>query len=232
MTSSPTPPRFDAYRNIHKALRAAMFDTVQRLGRLDDDAEEFGAALDQADRLLALLGGHVKHENEHIHAAIEAHTPGGARRTEEEHHDHVESIAALQAEVAALRALGPGARPELAHRLYLDFAEFAAENLQHMRVEELQTNAQLWALYSDAELAAIHDRLLASIEPPAMMEAMGWMARGLALPELAAVLGEIRRKAPAPAFGALLDHVRRHAGPARWSRLAQALALPAAPALA
>jgi len=56
-------------------------------------------------------------------------------------------------------------RAALAQRLYRHLALFIGENLQHMQVEETENNAALWALYSDDELAAIHDRLLASVPP-------------------------------------------------------------------
>ena len=218
-----TSPRHDPYRNIHKGLRAAMFDAVHCVGAADvDDAAGLSAALDKVERLLRLMGAHVKHENEYLHTAIEARTAGGARRTANDHQEHVDALAALSAQAAALR--GPGGRAESLHRLYLDLAEFVAENLRHMRVEETDNNAQLWALYGDDELVAIHDRLLASVEPAVMADAIAWMGRGLSLRELAELLEEIRRKAPAPAFEALLAQVRHAVDPARWSLLSRALA--------
>jgi len=217
-------PRHDLYRNIHKGLRAAMFDTVARIGRTDaGDVAATSATLDQADRLLAFMGAHVRHENEHVHAAIEARTPGGARRTADDHHEHAESLAALRAQVVGMRGLVGAAAADAMHRLYLDLAEFVAENLQHMRVEETQNNAQLWFLYSDAELAAIHDRLLASVDPATMAEAVGWMARGLSLPELVVLVTEARASVPAPAFEAMLELIGLQVDAARWTALNRAL---------
>jgi hypothetical protein len=104
MTTSRPAPRHDAYRNIHKGLRVAMFDTVHRIGRLDvADTGELQAALDQAESLLRLMAQHLKHENEHMHTALEARAPGAARRTADDHVEHLESLDALGAQVAALR---------------------------------------------------------------------------------------------------------------------------------
>lgn len=225
MNPSHMAARHDPYRHIHKGLRAFMFDTLHRIGRMDaGDAAELRSALDQADRLLTFMAAHVKHENEHMHTAIEAGTPGGARHTADDHGDHIESLAALREQVAALRNADAAARDALAHRLYLDLAEFTAENLSHMRVEETHNNQQLWTLYSDAELEAIHDRLLASVEPPTMMEAVTWMARSLSVPELAGMLADAKAKVPAPAFEAALETARRQVEPARWLRVKDALA--------
>jgi len=221
--TSPTP-RHDLYRNIHKGLRAAMFDTVARIGRTDPaDATETSATLDQVDRLLAFMSAHVRHENEHVHTAIEARTPDGARRTADDHHEHAESLASLRAQVLGMRGLVCGAAADAMHRLYLDLAEFVAENLQHMRIEETHNNARLWLLYDDAELVAIHDRLLASVDPATMAEAVGWMARGLSLPELVTLVTEARAKVPAPAFEAMLELIGLQVEPARWTALNRAL---------
>ena len=224
MIANPTSPRHDLYRNIHKGLRGAMFETVLLVGRTDPaDTAAVDAMLAQVERLLAFMGAHVKHENEHVHTAIEARTPGGARRTTDDHHEHVESLAALRAQAAALRGLEGDAVAPALHALYLDACEFVAENLRHMRVEETHNNAQLWFLYDDAELAAIHGRLLASVEPATMGEAVSWMARELNLPELVDLVMEARATAPAPAFDAMLALIERQVEPARWTALTCAL---------
>lgn len=224
MIATPSSSRHDIYRNIHKGLRGMMFETVLLVGRTSPaDATAVAATLDEVERLLAFMAAHVKHENEHVHTAIEARTPGGARRTTDDHHEHVESLDTLRAEVAALRSLAGDTVGPALHRLYLDLCEFVAENLQHMRVEETHNNAQLWSLYSDPELGAIHARLLASVEPGVMAEAITCMARGLSLPELLDLVLDARANAPAPAFDAMLELIESQAGPARWSALAAAL---------
>ena len=98
---------------------------------------------------------------------------------------HQDSLATLREQSAALRTVAPAARGELAHALYLALSSLIAENLEHMLVEETKNNEHLWALYSNDEVIAIHGRLLSAAEPSVMMEAIGWMARGLSVPELA-----------------------------------------------
>ena len=221
-------PRLDAYVLIHKALRRFMGDTLTRLGAVDPaDGEELGAALDGVDELLAFMRSHLQHENDFLHTAIEARRPGGARHTADDHLLHQEAIGALEDESRALRTAPAERRAPLALRLYRHLAEFVGENLQHMQVEETRNNAELWALYSDAELEAIHDRLVASIPPAEMALVARWMGAALSVPELAALFGDIRGKAPAPAFEALLGVARTQLDERRWARLAQALGLPA-----
>jgi len=224
MTSANAAARHDLYRFIHKGLRAALFDSVRALGLLDaDDAGERERVLDRAERLLALLAAHVKHEDDFVHRAIEARQPGGAQHTAGDHREQFETLQALRAEIDAVRRAVPAELQLRLHRLYRHFALLAAENLEHMNVEETHNNELLWSLYSDDELDALHDRLLAASEPHMKVEAIGWIAEALNPHELAALLGDMRRKLPAPALAGVLGLMRERLTPQRWTRLAQTL---------
>jgi hypothetical protein len=230
--ASATAARLDLYTTIHKALRAFMGHVLQRVGNMDvNDAAERGPALDGVESLLALMRSHLRHEDDFIHTAIEARRPGGARHTADDHRMHAEALADLEDEARALRVAHEAHRAALAQRLYRHLATFIGENLQHMHAEETQNNAALWALYSDDELADLHDRLIASIAPDEMALAVRWMAAALSIDELAGLFGEMQKKAPPPAFEALLDVARRQLDERRWARLARALGRAPVPGL-
>jgi hypothetical protein len=225
-------PRMDMYSGIHKAIRALMADTLLAVGRMDaDDDLELAQTSERVLQLLDFCTSHLKHENEFVHAAIEARAPGASERIAHEHGEHQEHIAALGKLVASLRACAPGQRAAVAQELYRDLALFIADNFQHMHVEETAHNAVLWARYTDAELVEIHDRLVASIPPAEMMMVARWMVPFLNPAERIGVLSGVRQNAPAPAFQAILDTVRPHVTENEWAKLARGLALPAAPGL-
>lgn len=232
--SSSTPavaaastPRVDLYAPIHKALRAFMGDTLGRIGRIDgDDRADFDAALGQLETLLDLCRSHVVHENHDIHTAIEARRPGASTRVESEHDEHLEAIAALGADVAALRALPTAAA---AHRLYRQLALFVADNFRHMNVEETVHNQALWAAYDDAELLGIHARLLASVPPAEMALVLRWMVPAMTPAERAGMFGGMQQQMPAPALQGLLDTVRPHLDDTAWAKLARALGIAPVP---
>lgn len=224
--------RFDMYCSIHKALRQFMAHTLGHLGALDvDDADERHAVLDGVDTLLQAMRSHLQHENDFLHTAIEARRPGGARPTADEHLQHLDAIVNLEDESRALRDAPEAQRAPLALALYRHLAEFVGDNLVHMQVEETRNNAELWALYTDDELVAIHDRLLAIIPPAEMALLARWMAAALSVAELAVLFADLRQKAPPPAFEALLDVARAQIDGRRWAQLARALGRPAVPGL-
>jgi hypothetical protein len=219
-----THARLDVYTAVHKALRLFMGDTLSRLGRVDvTDAEDLARTVDQLDELLAELRQHVRNENDFVHAAIEARRPGGAARTSGDHAEHVAEIAALQADARALRLAAIGQRPTLALRLYRKLANFVAENLHHMQIEESQNNATLWSLYSDAELVDLHDAILASLQPREMATVAHWMARALTPQELASMCLDMRTKMPPEPFVSLFELICKGLDAARQTKLERAL---------
>ena len=233
-TSSAAPsatrtPRYDIYAGIHRALRLFMTDTLGRLSWMDcGDAAETTAALNQLDSLLVFCRKHLEHENSFLHTAIEARRPGASQRVAGEHVEHLEEIAALQAEAASLRA-APTAPAAL--RLYRHLALFIAENFHHMQVEEGAHNESLWAAYSDTEIMAIEQRLVATLDPAEQALVLRWMAPALPPAERAAWLSDMRRQMPPAAFAMVLDGARAALNDTAWAKLARALGVPPVPGL-
>jgi hypothetical protein len=218
--------RMDLYVSIHKALRSFMTDTLARIGRIDvADVADRDAALGQLDELLALCLAHLQHENEFVHTAIEARQPAGSRRIAEEHVEHAGSIAALQGESAALRDAEAADADRLALRLYRHLALFVAENFQHMHIEETVHNALLWQHYSDAELGALHGRLMASISPQEHLLVARWMVPASTPAERATIVGGAKAQMPPEALLGVMRVVRPHVDDAGWAKLAAAIGI-------
>jgi hypothetical protein len=231
-TTAAPAQRLDLYVGIHKALRHFMTDTLHRVGRMDaNDADDLRRTLGQFEELMDLCEQHVHHENDFVHAAIEARQPRGAARTADDHVEHFAHIAALRAEARSMAQSESSARPALALRLYRHLALFVADNFQHMNVEETQNNATLWANYRDDELMALHHRIVSSLPPEENLQVMRWMIPASTPAERAQVLGGMRAGAPAEAFAAVIDAVRPHLDDRAWDQLARALGIPQQPGL-
>jgi iron-sulfur cluster repair protein YtfE (RIC family) len=225
--------RYDLYQPIHKGLRDFMGDTLSRVGRVDVfDVEDLARTFAQLEALLNFFVKHLMHENEFLHSAIRARLPAAAARTTDDHREHLQTIESLRLEARAVPATPERERPARALRLYRHLALFVAENLQHMHIEETANNAALWAHYSDAELMAIHKRLLDSIEPADQMETLRWMLPALNPQQRAAVLGDIQAEAPPEVLDAVIGTVRPHLAMRDWSKLARSLGIPAQAGLA
>jgi hypothetical protein len=231
-TPAHAVPRFDLYGPIHKALRSFMGSTLVDVGSLDvDDEPRMTATLAQLDGLLDFCLGHIRHENDFVHAAIEARRPSGSARTASDHVEHLDSIEALRAEVRALAQAAPTARQGLALRLYHHFSLFVAENLQHMHTEETVNNTELWSLYSDQELAAIHEELLANVGPDEFMRVLRWMVPAINPAERAGMMLDAKRKSPPEAFLSLVQTLRPLLDDNAWGKLTRAVGVSSQPEL-
>lgn len=217
-------PRADIYGPIHKALRRYFSHVMLAMGSVDvhDDAE-LQAACALVEELLGVLRGHLQHENDFLHAALEARAPGSTARTAGDHKEHEEAFAALASDVGILRAALPATRQRLADRLYRHLSLFVAENLEHMHVEETVVTQQLWTSYSDAELHAIHDALVASLTPAEHEWTLRWMLPAINAGERAGMLMGMRAGMPAEAFAGVLQAARGLLEPRDWDKLAKAL---------
>lgn len=219
-------PRLDMYSGIHKALRACMADALLVLGRADvQDEQDLAQATGRVLELLDFCQGHVRHENEHVHRAMEARASGSSASVAHEHEQHLQHIGSLRTLAQALAAAASALRPVLAQQLYRELALFVADNFRHMHVEETAHNAVLWARYTDAELAEVHDALVASIPPAEMMQIARWLVPNLNPAERLGLLADMQAKAPASAFQALLDGLRPHLADQAWAQLVRGLGL-------
>ncbi len=230
MDSLTSPPRYNMYGFIHKALRGFMSDMLVRLGRMDvTDAAELDATLDELRDLMGFCLTHLDDENRFVHPALEAAQPGSAVRIATEHHHHQHDIELLLEKASGLQAHRdhPSMCEGLATELYRAFAIFVAGNLVHMDYEEREHNAVLWAHYTDAQLRAIEGELVASLPPAARMLGMRWMLPSISHLERTRLIVGMRAHAPAEAVGGVLALARARLTEADWHKLDAALA-PAA----
>ena len=230
--SAPVAPRMDLYALIHKALRAQMSDALLTLGCADcTDADDLARAVHTVTVLMDACAAHVQHEEHFVHPAIEARAPGASASVAHDHQEHLTEIAQIRAAALALPAAAAPVRDAMALALYRRLALFVAHNFEHMHVEETAHNAVLWSRYTDAELMAIHDALVASIPPQQMMATLRWMAPAMTPFERTMVLGDMQQHAPAPAFEAAMDVARTHLDSGSWAKLARSLGVPVVPGL-
>ncbi|WP_404383103.1 hemerythrin domain-containing protein [Caenispirillum salinarum] len=221
--------RYDIYRPIHKGLRAFMAETMVAVGRMDAaDATDTAEVLARVRGLLDICHGHLRHEEDHVHPAMEARVPGSTAGTEAEHHDHRAGLDAVsRAAEAVAAAPSPETRAEAGHALYLALARMVGENLTHMDMEEDRNNAILRAAYTDSELHAVEQGIVASLAPEEAQVILRWIIPNLTPAERAQALRAMRGDMPAPAFDGLLAMLRQHLSPIERAKLDAALAAPA-----
>lgn len=223
--------RVQPYRCIHKALRVLMFRALQQAATLDAaDAADRAALVATVGELLQVCSDHLGHENAYFHAALRERAPRAVLAFDDDHQGHELSIAALRAQLARVAGGGKAVRGE-AYALYLSLTRFIGENLEHMADEETRLTHAFWQHFSDTEIQAIEQRLLATFSPEKHAYYARWMARGLDDAELAALAAGARAGMPPEAFAGLVGLLMAELPTPRQARLARALGLPPVPGL-
>jgi hypothetical protein len=223
-SDSSAPSRFDIYRYIHKAVRAFMCDTLIQVGNADGaDAEEMTRVIARVRGLVAFCVSHLEHENDFVHAAMEARCPGSSDATAGDHVHHADACEKLAALADAVEQAASGGRNEKMTQLYLYLALFVAENFTHMNVEETENNTALWATHSDEELIGIEHAIVASLTPEENAITLRWMIPALNASERAEFLRGVLRTVPAPVFDGMLASVKPHLTTGDWEKLMGAL---------
>lgn len=203
--------RREIYHLVHKGLRAAMSDTLVRLGRVDLSGPEMRQdVLDAVTDLLAMCDEHLEHENNFLHAAMEKAVPGSAQATATDHQHHVKSIRELEMRVADARQAAPQLRERAFKVLYRLLAGFVAENFAHMEIEESSNTELLWRHYSDADILSIEHQIHAAIKPARMMHWLRWILPNVNRQQRAVMMRGMQAGMPPELFGAVLDMVRPH----------------------
>ena len=221
--------RYDIYGPIHKALRAAAGKLLARLGSTDfSDAAETSSILADMRSQLALGMRHLHHEELHIHAALEARSPGSSGRLEADHHHHEEAFAELEEQMKVIEGAATSERTKLGHELYLRYSQFVAADFEHMLEEETVTMPLLHSLFSDTELMAIEGAIVSSIPPAETMTIMSDMIPAMHRSERKQFLSFVKAGAPPEVFGMLLQGAAKpNLSPADWSDLTEAFGVAA-----
>lgn len=225
--------RFNIYTEIHKGLRAFMCEVLVQVGRLDPrDPGEIRSAAAAVRELIEFARGHLQHEDEWIHPALEARRPGSSRESQADHRQHLEAFTLLETSLRALERSEGSERNAAALRLYRQLALFVGENFEHMHIEETENHATLVACYSEQEVRELNQRLVAAVSPGMLATALRWMVPSVSAPERASLLGAMRANAPRPVFDGVITLVRPYLSGRDWAKLGAEIGPMSPPATA
>jgi hemerythrin-like domain-containing protein len=216
------------YRYIHKALRAEMSSCLSRLGQADPgDPVSMVAALDAVEELLQLIESHLQLEDEFFHPPLRQRAPELIERFDLDHEEHHQGMRELRRAIEAAR---PGAPRNDAHHysLYLQLSRWITHQFEHMFAEETELSAALWQHFSDEEILAIEQRLVASIPAAKARSVMLKMLAALTHAERVDWLGPMAANMPAEAFGDVMLLAAQALSAADLLKLTRALDLPSA----
>ncbi len=217
--------RFNIFNQVHKGLRALLYDTALSLQQTDfSNAEEAEPALHKIRKTLDAFESHAYIEDSYVLPAIQQYEPALVDAFEGEHikdHELGEKVIVLvnnleqenSAQVQTAKAV------ELLHA----FNAFLSFNIDHMSREETVLNERLWRYYSDAEIIAINHRILENVKPADLAFYSAWMMKGLSNTEITCWLKEVQRNAPDYVFANLFSIAEKELPQTRFRKILEDL---------
>lgn len=192
---------WDLYREIHKAMRYALFGVTTRAGATDPaDAAAVQALVDEWRAVSFVLDGHHGHEDEHLDPLVRQHAAPLRDELEAGHARSDAAFAGIEAQVAAVSATSSADRPGLLLDLHLDLADATADYLGHLRFEEARVMPALNAAMGDDELEAVTNAIRGSVPPDDMCTFIRYMVPAMNLDERVDMLGGMYAGAPPEIF--------------------------------
>ncbi|ULQ55212.1 hemerythrin domain-containing protein [Flavihumibacter rivuli] len=218
--------RYNIFYQIHKALRAMLYETSIQLQQTDfSNAEQTAQTLAQVTEVAELFEKHAATEDHFILGTIEQFEPQAAELFEAEHEeDHIlgEKLVSKIQNFHS-REL-PVSKQQLGLDLTIAFTEFMVFNLNHMAKEEKELNELLWKHFSDEDLGGITQQILAYLPHDFHARYNKWMMRGLSNNEISQWLKMVGASAPQFVFDGLVATMEAELPKERSHAIRQSLA--------
>jgi hypothetical protein len=217
--------RFNPFGQIHKGLRALLYNTALHLQHTDfSSAEEIAAAVERVQLVNRLFEHHAHVEDSQIFPMIEAYEPALVADFESQHQKDHELSEALEACLHRFTETNSTEQNIFAgNELQQNFNAFLAFNVEHMKQEETLVNQCLWRYYSDADLLKKVQEISSSIPPEQNRHFVYWMLKGMATHEIIQWYNAVRLSAPGPVFRFFCELAEEALPLQKWNAVQEAL---------
>ena len=198
-----------------------LFDAALAIQRTDfSDDEQGRATLRKLRCVLELYGQHGKHEDEKIFPSVADADSSVVQALEKEHDKDEQLVNDLLLLIRTYKtAAGERERMQTGYAIHIAFQEFVAFNLQHMVREEKLINPLLWQKFTDEEIVAMQQRVVATITPEDNAKYSRWMLQGCNNRELGTWLANVQARAPREAWQGLYEIALEELGAERTEEL-------------
>jgi hypothetical protein len=218
-----TTTLWDLYREIHKAMRYALFGVTTLAGQTDAaDADAVRRLRGEWRQVAFVLDGHHRHEDLFCERLIRRHAPGLLPEIEAAHRRCDAAIAQLHRLAGRLARADTHDSGALLRLFYLDLGDFTSMYLAHLRDEEDRVMPALNAAMSNDELAAVTAAIRGSVTPEDMCIFIRYMVPSMNFAERLDMLGGMHAGAPPAVFEMFRRAAEGVLAAKEYARVAQA----------
>lgn len=190
--------RYNIFNQVHKALRAALYETGQSLLQTDFISKsEAATTFTQIEEVIELFNNHAHTEDHIVLPELKDYEPGVVLAFAEEHEKDGDLARRLTELMFVYRqSTTDRTRIETGNLINISYIRLTVFNLEHMAREEEVVNRLLWRYYSDEQLQQLTQKIIGQVSPAIMAKYSRWLMRSLNNSELIGWLKEVRANAP------------------------------------
>lgn len=217
--------RFNPFGQVHKGLRALLYDTALQLQHTNFSVEaEIYAALERVRLVNTLFAHHAHIEDSQVFPLIEDMAPEVVADFEAQHQmDHALSDELEKCLAFFTETNCPEQNRYAGNELLQHFNAFLAFNVEHMKKEETIINNVLWKQYDDGALLQKVQEISAAIPPQQNRHFCYWMLKGMATHEILDWYKAIGHSAPPPVVEFFHSLAEEALPAAKWQQVKEGL---------
>jgi hypothetical protein len=192
--------RYNSFNLIHKTLRHMLYDAAVLLQQTNfAETAESNAAIEKIETVVYFFVHHAHHEDNYVLPAVKKYDAALVASFEDEYEKYLGLGNKLKNLINIYRNVNfEEERMTAGSAICKAFIDFMIFNLEHMSKEEILINQVLWQHYTDEQLLAINQQIVANIQPEEMAFTSKWMIRSINNKEAIGWLLQV--KAARPSF--------------------------------
>lgn len=217
--------RYNSFYQVHKALRAMLYETAIELQRTDfNNNEEAMAVLSSITTIVNVFDKHAYNEDQYVFAAVTQYEPSIVDSFEQEHVKDHELAVQLRTLINIYPTLETDdEKNQLGSAMRKAFIDFMTFNLVHMAKEEDVINNLLWRYYTDDQIKAIERKIISNQTPESTAIVWKWMLHGLSNLEITNWLRAVEKNAPEVVFNNLFATAEKELPAIRFRQVIEEL---------
>lgn len=222
---SYTMERYNIFNQVHKGLRAFLYDTALRVQQTDfQRAEEAIVALERMNDILHHFTRHALYVERFLFPFIREYNPVLTNTIKQQYQANIALAQRLRGFMTVYdHAVSSAEKTETGSALAKSFTGFLVANLEYMNREDSLLNNTLWRHYNDAELQGLEKEIVCNLAPKDLAVYSKWMVRGMSNTEIIKWLRAQERSTDTCIFRSFFHTAEKELPEHRWLQIQEAL---------
>jgi len=224
--NSYTMDRYNIFNQVHKGLRAFLYETGMQVQQTDfTREEEVVRAQESIEEALYYFNQHILHVERFIFPFVIAYHPQLIGNIKQQYQTNTVQAQKLRGAMNAYcHAVGAEEKTAAGKLILKAFTSFLVTHLDCLTREDSLLNSLLWRYYNDAELLGLEKEIVGKLPPRDLAMLSKWVIRGMNNAEIIGWLRAIEKTCISSIFSSFFNSAEKELPDCRWQRIQEALA--------